>query len=81
MAVFIARSIVTPRGEAGLAGYEPPATASFADVPTDFWAYRHVEYIAARGIVSGYGDGYHPEYTCSRDQMAVYIVRAFGLGS
>jgi PKD repeat protein len=89
MAVFIARSIVTPTGEEGLVGYLPPATPTFEDVPdtgygTDgtlpFWAYRHIEYIAGEGIAGGYGDGlYHPEIICSRDQMAVYIFRAFEL--
>ena len=89
MAVFIARSIVTPTGEAGLAGYTPPATPTFDDVQntgygTDgtepFWAYKHIEYIAGEGIAGGYEDQlYHPEYVCSRDQMAVYIFRAFEL--
>ncbi len=89
MAVFIARSIVDPLGEDGLVGYIPPATPTFEDVPntgygTDgtepFWAYAHIEYIAGKGIAGGYGDGlYHPEYVCSRDQMAVYIASAFNL--
>jgi len=89
MAVFIARAIVDPLGEAGLVGYIPPATPTFDDVPdtgygTDgaepFWAYTHIEYIAGEGVAGGYGDGlYHPEILCSRDQMAVYIFRAFDL--
>jgi len=82
MAVFIARAIATPRGEAGLAGYAPPASPTFPDVPTGFWAYKHIEYIAdpARAVTRGYDDGkYHPEYPCSRDQMAVYVARAFKL--
>ena len=40
MSVFISRSIVTPTGDAGLASYTPPATATFADVPTSFWTYK-----------------------------------------
>ncbi len=80
MAAFVARSIVTPLGEAGLASYTPPATPSFPDVPTDFWTFKHIEYLKAHSIVSGYGDGdYHPEYDVTRDQMAVYISRAFSL--
>ncbi len=82
MAVFVARSIADPVGEAGLAGYTPPATPTFPDVLTDFWSYKHIEYIAdpVRAITGGYDDGlYHPEYLCSRDQMAVFIQRAFGL--
>jgi hypothetical protein len=41
-----------------------------------------VEYIAqpAIAVTLGYPDGlYHPEYACTRDQMAVYVARAFQL--
>jgi len=80
MAVFIARSIVTPTGEAGLADYEPTLTPSFLDIPADFWSYRHIEYVAAEGVAGGYYDGlYHPENPVDRAQMAVFICRAFDL--
>jgi len=80
MAAFIARAIVTPHGEAGLASYTPPATPSFPDVAADFWTFKHIEYLKEHLIVGGYPDGwYHPEITCTRDQMAVYVTRAFGL--
>ena len=80
MAAFMARAIVTPTGEAGLASYTPPATPSFPDVPPDFWTYKHIEYLKAQGIVGGYWDGlYHPEIVCTREQMAVFVARAFGL--
>ena len=80
MAVFIARAIVTPPGDEGLAGYPPPATATFSDVPTDFWAYKYVEYIAAEGVSTGYGDGtYRPDVIVNRDAMAVYVQKAFEL--
>ncbi|UCC68002.1 MAG: S-layer homology domain-containing protein [Armatimonadota bacterium] len=88
-AVFIARSIATPTGEAGLEGYHPPASPTFPDVPGiaygtrgayPFWAYKHIEYCAEKGVVQGYADGcYRPEDPTTRDQMAVYISRAFGL--
>ena len=78
MAVFIARSIVRPTGEAGLAAYEPPETPSFSDVPSSYWLYKHIEYLAEPGIVAGYADGtYQPTWDVTRDQMAVYIARAF----
>jgi len=78
MAVFIARAM--GGGEGGLEGYVPPARPSFSDVPPDSWAYKHVEYIKGSGVVAGYPDGlYHPEYECSRDQIAVYIANAFGM--
>jgi hypothetical protein len=80
MAVYVARSIVDPTGEDGLAGYTPPTTASFPDVPTDYWAYKHIEYCRAAGVVNGYWDGtYGPGNAVTRDQMAVYVARAFGL--
>ncbi len=86
MAVFIARSIVTPTGEAGLEPYEAPATPSFFDVPDDFWSYQHIEYLAEHNIVQGYSDyfgpdldAYLPANSVDRAQMAVYIQRAFEL--
>jgi N-acetylmuramoyl-L-alanine amidase len=80
MAVFIARSVVTPTGEAGLAGYDPPDVPSFPDVPSGYWSYKHIEYCKERGIVAGYPDGtYKPTQYVTRDQMAVYLQRAFRL--
>jgi PKD repeat protein len=80
MAVYIARAIADPVGEEGLAGYVPPAEPTFSDVGTDQWAYRYIEYCHEHGVVQGYSDGtYHPEREVSRDQMAVYIARAFEL--
>jgi len=80
MAVYIARAVADPRGEEGLAGYVPPETPSFSDLPADHWAYKYVEYVADQGIVYGYPDGfYRPQRKVTRDQMAVYVARAFGL--
>lgn len=77
MAVFIARAI------AGNDANVPPgpATASFSDVPTDFWAYRYIEYLKTQQIVGGFGDGtYRPLTIVTRDQMAVFIARAIAGG-
>jgi DNA-binding beta-propeller fold protein YncE len=80
MAVYIARSVVDPTGDEGLISYVPPPTPTFPDVPAYFWSFLHIEYCAGEGIVYGYLDGkYHPEYLVTRDQMAVYICRAFDL--
>ena len=80
MAVFIARAIVEPTGEEGLSDYAPPLTPTFSDVPGDSWCRKHVEYLAAGGVAAGYPDGaYHPANAVTRDQMAVYVARAFGL--
>jgi len=82
MAVYAARALVAPAGDAALADYVPAAPRDFSDIATDFWAYTYVEYCAEHGVVQGYDDGlYHPEYVVRRDQMAVYIARAFGLVS
>jgi hypothetical protein len=80
MAVYVARALVAPDGEDGLAGYVPADPRNFPDVASDFWSYKHVEYCVENGVVAGYEDGYyHPEIVVTRDQMAVYIARAFGL--
>jgi C1A family cysteine protease len=76
MAVYISRAL------AGGDGNVPsgPATPTFSDVPTDHWAYRHVEYAYAHGIVVGYWNGYHPDETVNRAQMAVFVARAVAGG-
>lgn len=80
MAVFIARAMVEPTGEEGLAGYTPPAYPTFVDVWPTHWAFKYIEFIAGADVTSGYPDGaYRPTATCTRDQMAVYIARAFDL--
>jgi hypothetical protein len=78
MAVFIARAMVAPGGDAAIPDPVPPAT--FLDVADTFWAYKQVEYCVGQDVVKGYDDGlYHPDYPCTRDQMAVYVARAFQL--
>jgi len=80
MAVYVARAMVTPTGEAGLASYVPPLTPSFPDVDAGFWSFKHIEYTRGQGVTGGYPDlKYHPEYAVTRDQMAVYVQRAFKL--
>jgi hypothetical protein len=80
MAVFIARAVVEPTGEAGLGDYEAPAVPTFEDVDPAFWAYRHIEFLAARGDIGGFAGGlYRPGDICTRAQAATYIARAFDL--
>ncbi len=76
MAVFVARAMVG--GDANVpAG---PGTAFFPDVPTDYWAFKYVEYIKSQSVTGGYPDGtYRPALGVTRDQMAVYVQRAFHL--
>ncbi len=57
-----------------------PATASFNDVPTNHWAFQHIEALAASGITAGCGSGnYCPDSPLTRAQMAVFLAKALGL--
>jgi hypothetical protein len=63
-------------------GYAPPAcvTATFDDVPCDSpfapWIYE----LVARNITGGCGNGnYCPASNATRGQMAVFLVKTFGL--
>lgn len=74
MAVFLLRGM---HGSA----YEPPAitNSSFADVPSGFWAISWIEQLALEGITSGCATNplrYCPSAAVSRDQMAVFLLRA-----
>ena len=58
----------------------PPSTPTFPDVPRSFWAHTYIEFIVQEEVTEGYDDGrYHPEIIVTRDQMAVFIYRAFDL--
>ncbi|MBK9206872.1 MAG: S-layer homology domain-containing protein [Anaerolineales bacterium] len=61
--------------------YEPPApTGVFTDVPIGYWADQWIEQLAFEGITSGCGSGiYCPEADVTRAQMAVFLVKTFGL--
>jgi Tol biopolymer transport system component len=77
MAVYVARALVVPTGDAAIP--DPPGPPTFPDVPATYWAYKWIEYCHAQGVVQGYWDGYRPEETVNRAQMAVYVQRAFNL--
>ncbi len=77
MAVYISRAMAG--GDAAVPS--GPAAAAFTDVPISFWAFRYVEYAAARGVVQGYRDGsYQPAQAVDRGTMAVYVARAMAGG-
>lgn len=57
-----------------------PATATFADVPTDNPLFQYVEALVASGITAGCGNGnYCPNAPLTRGQMAVFLSKALGL--
>jgi len=60
--------------------YEVVSSGGFADVPLDYWAGEQIEACVLADIVGGYTDGtYRPTVAVTRDQMAVYVARAFAL--
>lgn len=57
-----------------------PATASFADVPTEHWAFQFIEALRSSSITTGCGTGvYCPDNNVTRAEMAVFLSRALGL--
>src|SRR5215213_3181307 len=63
--------------------YTPPpvgATTGFVDVPVGYWAAAWIKQLAAEGITGGCGTGnYCPASAVTRDQMAVFLSRTFGI--
>ncbi len=76
LAVYVARS----KGWIGIEDDMSTAPEIFPDVPAGFWAGTAIQACVANNVVIGYDDGcYRPEGTVTRDQMAVYVARAFDL--
>ena len=75
MAIFLLR------GEHGSAYTPPVATGTmFADISSSYWAAKWIEQLANEGITTGCGGGnYCPGSSVTRAQMAVFLVKAFGL--
>ena len=74
MAVFLLRA---KYGQ----GYAPPTpTGVFNDVVLSHWSAGWIEQLAAEGITGGCGNGnYCPKDSVTRAQMAVFLVKTFGL--
>ncbi len=73
MAVFLMRGIK------GTGYVLPPVgdSTGFADVPTSHWAAAWIKQFRVEGITSGCGGGnYCPSNPVTRDQMAVFLLRA-----
>jgi hypothetical protein len=57
-----------------------PATATFADVPTNFPYFRTIEALNASGITSGCGGGnFCPNQFVTRGEMSKFLANALGL--
>ncbi len=57
-----------------------PASATFWDVPTNHWAFQHIEALASSGITAGCSaTEYCPDAPLTRAQMAVFLAKALGL--
>jgi len=65
-------------GQTGNGTAEPPNTGGlFTDVPRDHWAYADLEYLAARGIITGLPGGrFEGDTALSRYDAAAMISRA-----
>ncbi len=75
MAVFLLRAKHGP-------AYSPPVASGslFTDVPSTHWAAAWIEQLAAESITGGCGSGkYCPGTSVTRAQMAVFLVKTFGL--
>jgi hypothetical protein len=74
MSVFLLRS------KYGSSYSPPPASGIFSDVSITHWSARWIEQMAAEGVTAGCGGGkFCPNNAVTRAQMAVFLVRIFGL--
>jgi len=74
MAVFLLKA------KYGSAYAPPAAVGTFSDVPINYWAAKWIEQLAREGITGGCGGGnYCPDAEVTRAQMAVFLVKTFGL--
>jgi hypothetical protein len=73
LAAFVARAVALRAGEE-IVAYVPAGEPTFSDVPATLWVYPYVEYLCARGLEEGRGDGtYRPGETCMRGDIEVYL--------
>ena len=75
MSVFLLRAI-------GHAGHLPPYRGIFADVPASHPFARYIEHLYDHGVTAGCATNplrYCPGSAVTRAQMAIFIVKAFGL--
>lgn len=62
---------------AGSPSYKAPASSPFTDLKPGDQFYREINWLAAKGITTGYGDGaFRPNNRVSREQMAAFLYRS-----
>lgn len=55
-------------------------TTRFKDVPTTYWANRHITAAANAGLLKGYSDGsFKPNAPITRAELATIVSKAYGL--
>jgi len=76
--VIVALAAFSAACQTGNGHAEPPDTGGlFTDVPRDHWAYEDLEYLAARGIITGLPGGrYNGDDPLDRYSAAAMIARA-----
>ncbi|MCD6107315.1 MAG: S-layer homology domain-containing protein [Caldisericaceae bacterium] len=56
------------------------SAAGFPDVPANYWAKKHIDYLVGQNVLVGFPDGtFKPENAVTREQFAKMIVVAKGL--
>jgi hypothetical protein len=71
MAIFIVRTVY------GGDNFAYSSTPIFTDVPQSYFAFKWIQALAALGITAGCGQSvYCPGEVVTRDEMAIFIVRA-----
>ncbi len=77
MAAYVARALAG--GDANVRIPPSGETPRFSDIPSTFWAFKYIQYIAdpSLDIVSGFPDGtYQPGLVVDRGTMSAYIARS-----
>ncbi|MCD0279734.1 hypothetical protein JWH04_12430 [Xanthomonas melonis] len=75
-------AVLVLRAKYGRNYQPPPATGIFADVATTYWSAAWIEAFSREGITGGCETNprqYCPERTVTREEMAVFLARAFNL--
>lgn len=73
-------SVVARAKAGGDAAVPTPTTTSFIDVPTDYWAYKYIEYVNSIKAMEGYPPVFKPDDFSDRATVAVAIARAVAGG-